>query len=265
MRIALITDIHEDVVSLKKAFKMIEREKCDHIICLGDILGYPFERAKYEQTRNASECIFLIKNYCSLALLGNHDLFHLKKLPKASSGFKFPPKWYDLTADEQLRIANGKLWNYSDDVPVYLSDKEHEYLSGLPEFEIKEFNHFRIMFSHSFHPNCSGYVSNGLTDNKKVEAHLDYLKHQDCNLGITGHLHVEGLGLAYETGEGMLAQLFKRLNYYSFGDRKLKHKVCCATIPALADNSQVNGFAIFGCMHYSINALSLNTNRRFVL
>ena len=37
MRIALISDIHEDVVSLKQALRKISKQKVDEIACLGDI------------------------------------------------------------------------------------------------------------------------------------------------------------------------------------------------------------------------------------
>ena len=63
----------------------------------------------------------------------------------------------------------------------------------------------------------------------------------------------------------LFSQFFGGFNYYSFGKKRLKTKLGCVTIPALADNSQVNGFAIFDSEEHSINALSLNTNRRFIL
>jgi predicted phosphodiesterase len=36
MVLEFITDIHEDITSLQKAFKLLEQEKVDSIICLGD-------------------------------------------------------------------------------------------------------------------------------------------------------------------------------------------------------------------------------------
>ncbi len=40
MKLAIITDIHEDRVNLVKALRMIEKEACDEIACLGDIVGF---------------------------------------------------------------------------------------------------------------------------------------------------------------------------------------------------------------------------------
>lgn len=244
---------------------MIENEKCDQIICLGDLLGYPFFRAKYMHTRNASECIALIRKNCTLVLLGNHDLFHLKRLPLVFSGFDFPDNWFELLPEEQVQFSQNKVWNYTDDLPIELPEKEKEYLLSLPEYALKEIDEKKILFSHYFYPNFSGYVSASTNETSRLNDHFSHLTKQGCLLGICGHMHIEGTGIAYETGENFLSQLWGGLNYYSFGRKKLKPKLCCVTIPALADNSQVNGFAIFDSDDYSINAISLNTNRRFIL
>lgn len=244
---------------------MIEIEKCDHIICLGDILGYPFMRASYSGTRNASECITLIKKNCSTVLLGNHDIFHLKKLPEYSSGFKFPSDWYNLLPEEKIASSRDTVWNYSDDYPLALSEKDIEYLLSLSEFVIKEFGAKKIMFSHFLYPNFTGFVSTNHDEGKKIKTHFEYLRQSDCQLSIIGHMHIEGTGICYEPGETLFSQLLNGFTYYSFGERRLKNKSCCVTIPALADNSQVNGFAIYDSANFTINALSLNTNRRFIL
>jgi predicted phosphodiesterase len=265
VKTALIADIHEDIVSLKKALKLIEREKCDQIICLGDILGYPFRRAKYESTKNASECITLIKQTCSAVLLGNHDVFHTKKIPKNISGFKYPANWYDLSPEEKTRVSAGKVWNYSDDYSVELSEKELEYLHSLPEFVMKNTGESKILYSHFVYPNFTGSVCSYQGDGRKIREHFNFLNENSCKLSFCGHMHIEGIGIYYEPGDNIFSQLFKGFDYYSFGERKLKDKNCCISIPALADNGQVNGFAIFDSKNFSVNALSLNTNRRFIL
>ena len=265
MKIAFLTDIHEDIVSLKKALKMIELEKCDSIICLGDILGYPIYRGKYEHTRNVSECVELIKTNCSNVILGNHDLFHLNKFPEFSIGFKFPKNWYQLSAEEKIEISNDKVWNYSDDYQVLLSATNMEYLSSLPEFELKEFAGNKILLSHFVHPNFSGYVTTYHGEGKKLRSHFDYLNKNNCKLSICGHMHIEGLGICYEPGENLLSHLFKGFVYYSYGEKEYKNKACSITIPALADNGQVNGFAVLDFKNSTIKAISLNTNRRFIL
>lgn len=265
MRLAFIADIHEDVVSLKKALRMVEREKCDQLICLGDIMGYPFLRGKYEATRNLAECISLIRQNCSVVVLGNHDFFHLQKFPRFSSGFRFQPDWYTLSADEKRKLAGDKVWNYADDYPVELSEKDAAYLSTLPEYDIHHFGGKKILLSHYVYPNFSGYVLLQKSEGRKILDHFRFLKEHECELSVFGHLHVEGIALHYEPREGTFARLLNGFDYFSFGEKKLKDRLCSISIPALADNGQVNGFAILDTEKHSINALSLNVNRRFIL
>lgn len=68
MRVALISDIHGNIVSLEAVLKDIERENVDQIICLGDVatLG-PKPIAVMDRIRSLGcQCI-----------LGNHDTFLL--------------------------------------------------------------------------------------------------------------------------------------------------------------------------------------------
>jgi len=64
-KIAVISDIHSNIYALEVILQDIQKRKnIDEIICLGDIVGYyPFP----------NECIELIKDECSISMLGNHD------------------------------------------------------------------------------------------------------------------------------------------------------------------------------------------------
>lgn len=265
MRVAILTDIHEDIVSLRKALKMIELEKCDQVICLGDILGYPYLRGSYEKSRNVSECISLIRSNCSLVVAGNHDIFHLRKLPEYADGFRFPHDWYEMPPGMKSAISGGKVWNYSDDCPVSLNDTELEFMNSLPEFAVLEAGERRILFSHSLFPNLTGYVSEKNGSERAHSAHFGFMEKSGCVLSVCGHMHIEGLGVSYDLQESFLPRLFKGFRYLPYGRRRLRSLRCCVTIPALADNSQVNGFAVFDSDDFSINALSLNANRQVVL
>lgn len=265
MRVAVLTDIHEDIVSLTKALKMIELERCDQVVCLGDILGYPYLRGRYEASRNVSECIRLIRSTCSVVLSGNHDIFHLRKFPQHVNGFRFPENWYHLAPEEKTAASKGRVWNYSDDYEVSLTAKETEYLASLPEYAVMDIGERRVLFSHYLYPNLTGYVSVNNGNEKALAGHFGFMSENRCDLAVCGHMHIEGLGIACEPGESLLPRLFSGFMYYSYGHRRLRSKRCCVTVPALADNSQVNGFAVFDSSDFSINALSLNTNRRFIL
>ena len=271
MRIALISDIHEDIISLKRALKIIERERCDEIICLGDILGYPYMRGIYEQSRNSAECINIIRQNCSTVLLGNHDLFHLKKIPLFFKGFEFPSSWHDLSEEEHTSLSKNRIWNYSDDLPCTLSEGDREYLLSLQEYSAIEIYNQKILLSHSMFPNFTAYVCVSRHDTTRLREHFSYMHECGIEMSLCGHMHMEGLGIAYEHGRSLLSKLFPGFVYYSYGERKIRKQMCCITIPAIADNGQENGLAILTITNecnnnvYSINSLSLNTNRRFIL
>lgn len=244
---------------------MMETERCDQVVCLGDILGYPFLRGKYENTRNAGECIALLKRNCSHVLLGNHDFFHLQKFPEFPGGLGLSSEWFLLPPDEKTRVSDNRIWNYSDDWPVNLSEKDAAYLSSLPEYVIKQNGEQQFLFSHFVFPNFSGFLTGTESYEKNLRAHFSFAAANNCSISLCGHLHIEGLGICHEPGDGLISRLFNGFMYYSYGERRVKEKPCCITIPALADNGQVNGFAILDTARGTINALSLNTNRRFIL
>lgn len=64
-RIAVISDIHSNIYALEAVLKDIQKRKViDEIICLGDVVGYyPYP----------NECVELIREHCSITMLGNHD------------------------------------------------------------------------------------------------------------------------------------------------------------------------------------------------
>lgn len=57
MKIAIISDIHEDVVSLQLALKKIIKTGCDKIVCPGDISGFSMAHYNYHHHRNGHECM----------------------------------------------------------------------------------------------------------------------------------------------------------------------------------------------------------------
>lgn len=65
MRAAILSDIHSNVQALTKALSLIDRSRIDEVYCLGDIVGYG---------ANPNECVALVRERCSVCVLGNHDL-----------------------------------------------------------------------------------------------------------------------------------------------------------------------------------------------
>lgn len=78
MRIAVISDIHGNLPALEAVLGEIERDGADEIWCLGDVVGYGAD---------PNDCVTLVRERCSLCLLGNHDLAVLGKI----DSFSFTP------------------------------------------------------------------------------------------------------------------------------------------------------------------------------
>ena len=68
MRIAVISDVHGNLYALEAVLGEIDRTPPDEIWCLGDTVGYG---------PRPNECCALVRERCSLALVGNHDLVAL--------------------------------------------------------------------------------------------------------------------------------------------------------------------------------------------
>lgn len=64
MRTAVVSDIHGNAEALRAVLSDIEARQIDRIVCLGDIVGYG---------PDPLECVDLVKEKCTWALMGNHD------------------------------------------------------------------------------------------------------------------------------------------------------------------------------------------------
>ena len=64
MQIAIISDIHANVQALEVALAATEDRGIEHIVCLGDVVGYGAD---------PNACCDLVRDRCRVTLLGNHD------------------------------------------------------------------------------------------------------------------------------------------------------------------------------------------------
>ncbi len=103
MKIGIITDVHSNVVALDKIVRKFNEEKCDKVICCGDIIGigpYPEQTVQY---------IMSLANL--ICVRGNHDHYQFRGLPDK------------ITESEKLH----HLWTKS-----CLSAGSIDFLKGLP-------------------------------------------------------------------------------------------------------------------------------------
>lgn len=197
MKLGFLSDIHEDVESLKKAILILEKSGCNELICLGDITGFSVNTLKYLSTRNANECIAIIRTNCSIVIPGNHDLYATKRRPLFSANFNYTDNWYDLTFDERKEKAKQQIWLYEEhELSPLLSKKNSIYLKSLEEFQKAEFDGKQLFFSHYAYPDLSGSRTQFISHQNQAKEHFNFMKINNCSLSFSGHRHIEGCLIA---------------------------------------------------------------------
>ena len=64
MRIAIISDIHSNVEALTEVLKVVDHQKVDRLVSLGDVVGYG---------ASPNPCCEMVRQNAEVTLLGNHD------------------------------------------------------------------------------------------------------------------------------------------------------------------------------------------------
>jgi len=260
MKIGIISDIHEDLNSLKKAFLVLEKNYCDEIICLGDIVGVCIHYRKIIESRNAEECLRLVKENCKYVIAGNHDLYAVKKIPDYRGGFNFPKNWYELEANKRKQISGGNIWLYEDELPSEISMEYCQYISSLPEYIVIENNGLKLLFSHFLFPDITGSLTMFPTNKTNLQAHFDFVRNQQCFLSVCGHVHAEGMVRSIEAAIPTFSFLQKPFVFLHYGDYKLRNKMQCMAVPAVADTERQNGVAIIDTLKQEINTIKINND-----
>jgi predicted phosphodiesterase len=107
-KIGVISDLHANFEALKVAVNYLAAEGVDHIICLGDIIGY---------NANPVEVTYLTHTRCRFALKGNHERY---VLGEEARGVK----------EEKLEVID---WTRTQLPAKYL-----EWLRSLPDYHLYE-------------------------------------------------------------------------------------------------------------------------------
>lgn len=190
MRIALITDIHEDYHSLKRAFRAIERSGYDIVVCLGDITG--FSPLFYHHKPDANACVELLREKADVVIAGNHDLYTSGRLPTYHHKKNIPANWYDLSVADRIRLSRNKIWLYLDEIVPGMDPENLHYLFSLPEWHVLEYNQTRLLFSHFFQPDMAGIARWFPFNSLEIRDHFRFMKENGCTLSFVGHSHPPG-------------------------------------------------------------------------
>lgn len=236
MKYGIISDIHEDIINLKLALRKIEKLGCDEIVCLGDISGYSARNHYFHDQRNASECLKVVRDNCSIIVAGNHDLHAAKRLPGVKGDFDYPEDWYARDFKTRKKLSSDKVWLYDDDEldPLYTGE-ERKYLEKIPEYFVLNHEDHKVLFSHFIHPNLTGSSRVFYSLNEEFDDHKNFMKEKGCTYAFAGHRHF--LGLFVSSREKIIRKGFNRKHILTEHD--------CVLVPSIVRNKFHNGFCIF--------------------
>ncbi len=252
MKIGIVSDIHEDGVRLQAVLRDMERRGVDAIACLGDIVGFDVLLYRYLSTRNASYCIDMVRENCRWVVVGNHDLFAIRKLPDVNGFFLFPENWYQLEFPERKRLGREQVWLFEDhELPALIRGRDRDYLHSLPLWLEAELGELRILLSHAVQPDCSGSLTWRPKNHWDFQRHFQQLKKQGCRLGISGHLHPNGMGIANE----------RRFDFFRFRTYRIHRDLVQYICPCTASSSSRNGYLVLDTAGMTMEAVAMKSLR----
>ena len=251
MLLGLLADIHEDIIRLNESIEIFSTRCVDEIVCLGDIVGFCVPYYSYLDTRDSNKVVGWVKETCRISVMGNHDLYAVRKTPVNSERFKYPENWYDLDFSTRKKIADGKLWLYENrELSALLNEDGREYIHSLPEYLIQDYGKYKIFYSHYFYPDVTGCLSVIIRDAGELCQHFEFMKQNDCLYAFSGNDHFRGIKVFTEDS----------ITEIKLGETAvLPDKPLWLHIPAVANGTNQNGIAIFDTNTREIEAIPLNT------
>ena len=166
MKRAIISDVHGNLEALRAVLEDIDQQKVDAISCLGDVVGYG---------PNPCECVKLVRDRCSLVLLGNHD-----------QGALFDPDGFNVGAEKAIRWTRAQLEQH-DRMPRNSADQLSDFLGELPRVHAEG----DLLFVHgSARRPLDEYVFPEDIYNPLKMEHIFELFGKYC---FQGHTHIPGI------------------------------------------------------------------------
>jgi predicted phosphodiesterase len=247
MKLGFVSDIHEDVVSLIKGLDVLHGEKCDQIICLGDIVGFSNPYYPYTKTKDANACIDLIREHCTIVVPGNHDLFSVGRIPAYNAGIQYPDNWFSMELSVRMDMMKGKIWFYENEVAPALTEENKAYLYGLPEYHILTNDDYNILLAHFLYPDVSGSLTKRIDDIYNYRDHFLFMRQNNCRLSFAGHMHKEGFEVVNIMG----------VSEFGFKKKRLRMTESFIGLPPVARGTNKNGVTVFDTRSFEIKAIRL--------
>ncbi len=248
MKTGVITDIHEDLISLKKSMEIFENQNCDELICLGDIVGFDPNYHTHSDGRNASECIHIIKQNCKYIVAGNHDIYALDR-----HRLEFDDLNNQIDYEHLKYNAKYDSLNYNDLPVKNFTVKDYEFIENLDTSLIIGFGGFIVSISHSVFPDLTGKSLIRQNNPWEFKSHFEYLKQNHCDFSIGGHLHPKGL----------IKANIDSIQLYNFGIKHFDSNLCHFSLPNLVSTNGTSGVSIIDFNNFSIEAIQIKNSSNY--
>lgn len=256
MKLGIISDIHEDAVRLSEALHLLDKAACHEIACLGDICGFVIPSFAYQLERDASTCLQLVRKNCKYIVAGNHDLSAAQRIPDHTAGFHYPENWYGMDYKDRKMRAGEEIWiNEETELPSLVSAEDKEFLKSVPEYEVVHDQYVKILLSHYLYPDLCGTSIRHYKEFGPVQAHLDFMKSLGCQVGLSGHKHVEGF---YRVTS-------KSVSHHDFGNHGLSRERQWIVGPCVANGKHKNGCLVFDTESLQLEVIPLNSKPRVLM
>ncbi len=162
MRIAVISDIHANLIALQEVLKDIENEKCEHIICLGDlILAGP---------QPISIMDFIGQQNWTI-IQGNTDKLIAE----------YSPEILEMLKEKYPVMANAIV----DDMN-YVTEENQKYLQDLPAQLEADIEGVKVLFVHGS-PRAN---NEDILPNRPLEEIEEIVEGVEADLILCGHTHI---------------------------------------------------------------------------
>jgi hypothetical protein len=206
--------------------------------------------------RDASESLELVRKNCKYIVAGNHDLYAGRKIPEFPADFSYPADWYELGYKERKIRAGNKVWlNEEIELDPLISKEDRAFLSRIPEFYVLRESGLNILLSHYLFPDLTGSSIRYYEEFGPVRVHLDFIEENKCQLGFSGHRHVEGVYIADRFG----------MQTKGFGKYFLKDEIQWIVGPCIANGKKENGCLFFDTDSMELKAIPLKTPPRVMM
>lgn len=152
MRVGILSDIHGDAVSLRKAIALFENLAVDSIICAGDVV---------EKGPDDDEVVALLRELGVLCVQGNHD---------------------------ENAVRHFELCQHTT-TETPLKPKTIEYLKSLPMVAEHELAGTSVLVTHAIPSQNAGRVFHNEGVHRLSKSFKKDLSGTDCRIIIVGHTH----------------------------------------------------------------------------